>query len=161
MLICAIPGSAVVRGGLGDVSGSSLPFARSKLSRRKTFARDLGVATTSSKTESCRMAMGGFSVTMQRTTVNVQRAIQFMPKTRSSSIAAEVIDLVDDDDGAGPGRRYHDFLHIFFVFNFLFSARLVLFLLLPPLLLLSAIRDPLQWNLLRSSHWMGFSPMTL
>ena len=161
MLICAIPGSAVVRGGLGGVSGSSLPSARSKLSRRKTFARDLGVATTSSKTESLSGSMGGFSFSMQRTTVNVQRAIQFMPKTRSSSIAAEVIDLVDDDDGAGPGRRYHDFPCIFFVFNFLFSARLVLFLLLPPLLLLSAIRDSLQWNLLRSPHWMGFSLMTL
>ena len=118
-----IPGSAVVRGGLGGVSGASLPFARSnnKLTRRKTFARDLGVATTSSKTESCRMAMGGFSVTMQRTTVNVKRAIQFMPKTRSSSIAAEVIDLVDDDDGAGPGRRYHDFPCIFFVLTSCFQ----------------------------------------
>ena len=124
MLICAIPGSAVVRGGLGDVSGSSLPFARSKLSRRKTFARDLGVATTSSKTESCRMAMGGFSVTMQRTTVNVKRAIQFMPKTRSSSVAGggmpEVIDLVDDD-GAGPGRRYDGFPCIFFALTFCFQ----------------------------------------
>ena len=121
MLICAIPGSAVVRGGLGGVSGSSLPSARSKLSRRKTFARDLGVATTSSKTESCRMAMGGFSFSMQRTTVNVQRAIQFMPKTRSSSIAAEVIDLVDDDDGAGPGRRYDGFPCIFFALTSCFQ----------------------------------------
>ena len=121
MLICAIPGSAVVRGGLGGVSGSSLPSARSKLSRRKTFARDLGVATTSSKTESLSGSVGGFSFSMQRTTVNVQRAIQFMPKTRSSSIAAEVIDLVDDDDGAGPGRRYHDFPCIFFALTSCFQ----------------------------------------
>ena len=146
---------------MGGVSGSSLPSARSRLSRKKIFARDLGVATTSSKTERLSGSMGGFSFSMQRTTVNVQRALQYMPKTRSGSRAAEVIDLVDDDDGAGPSRRYHDFLHIFFVFNFLFSARLVLFLLLPPLLLLSAIRDSLQWNLLRSNHWMGLSPMTL
>lgn len=56
------------------------------------------------------MAMGSFSVTMQRTTVNVKRAIKFMPKTRSGSVAGggmqEVIDLVDDDDGVGPGRRF-------------------------------------------------------
>ena len=118
MLIGATPGSGVVRGGLGGVSGASLPFARSnnKLTRRKTFARDLGIATTSSKTESCRMAMGGFSVTMQRTTVNVKRAIEFMPKTRSSSVAGggmpEVIDLCGGDDGVGPGRRYDGFLVI-------------------------------------------------
>ena len=60
------------------------------------------------------MAMGSFSVTMQRTTVNVKRAIKFMPKTRSGSVAGggmqEVIDLVDDDDGVGPGRRYDGIL---------------------------------------------------
>jgi hypothetical protein len=145
---------------VGGVSGSSLPSARSRLSRKKVFARDL-VATTSSKTEKLSGSVGGFSFHMQRTTVNVQRALKYMPETRSSSRDAEIIDLVDDDDGAGPSRRYHDFLHLLFVFNFLFSARLVLFLLLPPLLLLSAIRDSLQWNLLRSHHWMGFSPMTL
>ena len=122
-----IPGSGVVRRGPGGVSGASLPFARSnnKLTRRKTFARDLGIATTSSKTESCRMAMGGFSVTMQRTTVNVKRAIQFMPKTRSSSVAGggmpEVIDLCGGDDGAGPGRRYDGFPCIFFALTFCFQ----------------------------------------
>ena len=107
-----IPGSGVGRGVLGGVSGASLPFARSnnKLTRRKTFTRDLGTATVTKKTESCHMAMGSFSASMQRTTVSVKRAIKFMPKTRSGSVAGgrlqEVIDLVDDDDGVGPGRRY-------------------------------------------------------
>ena len=107
-----IPGRGVVRRGPGGVSGASLPFPRSnnKLTRRKTFARDLGVATTSSRTVSCRMAMGGVSVTMQRTTVNVKRAIEFMPMTRSGSVAdgevPEIIDLCGGDDGAGPRRRY-------------------------------------------------------
>ena len=114
LLICAIPGSAIIRGGVGGVSGSSLPSARSRLSRKKVFARDL-VATTSSKTEKLSGSVGGFSFHVQRTTVNVQRALKYMPETRSSSKDAEIIDLVDDDDGAGPSRRYCDFLHPLFV----------------------------------------------
>ena len=108
LLICAILGSAIVRGGVGGVSGSSLPSARSRLSRKKVFARDL-VATTSSKTEKLSGSVGGFSFHVQRTTVNVQRALKYMPETRSSSKDAEIIDLVDDDDGAGPSRRYRGF----------------------------------------------------
>ena len=46
-------------------------------------------------------------------------------------------------------------------FNFLFSARLVLFLLLPALLLHSVMRDSLPLTLLKSPHWMGPSLMTL
>ena len=82
------------------------------MTRRKNFARDRGVgnvATTStSRTVSCRMAMGGMSVTMESTTV--KRAIEYMPKTRSGLVddgeVPEIVDLCDDDDGLGPGRRY-------------------------------------------------------
>ena len=79
------------------------------MTRRKNFARDRGVATTStSRTVSCRMAMGGVSVTMQSTTV--KRAIEFMPKTRSGLVGdgevPEIIDLCGGDDGLGPWRRY-------------------------------------------------------
>ena len=111
-----IPGSRILRRGPGGVSGAFLPFSRgnNKLTRRKTFARDRGVATTSSRTVSCRMAMGGVSVTMQSTTVNVKRAIEFMPKTRAGLVddgeVPEIIDLCGGDDGAGPGRRYGGFL---------------------------------------------------
>ena len=82
------------------------------MTRRKNFARDRGVgnvATTStSRTVSCRMAMGGVSVTMESTTV--KRAVQYMAKTRSGLVddgeVPEIVDLCGDDDGLGPGRRY-------------------------------------------------------
>ena len=99
---------------MSGVSGSSLPSTRGRLSRKKVFARDL-VATTSSKTEKLSGSVGGLSFHVQRTTVNVQRSLKYMPETRSSSKAAEIIDLVDDDDGAGPSRRYCDSLHLLFV----------------------------------------------
>ncbi len=77
------------------------------MSRKKTFARDLGMATTSSKTESLSGSVGGVNFSVKRTTINMQRAIKFMPEP------AQFIDLVDDDDGAGPSRRYDGFLCIF------------------------------------------------
>ena len=83
------------------------------MTRRKNFARDRGVGnvvtTSTSRTVSCRMAVGGMSVTMESTTV--KRAIEYMPKTRSGLVGdgevPEIVDLcADDDDGPGPGRRY-------------------------------------------------------
>ena len=146
---------------MSGVSGSSLPSTRGRLSRKKVFARDL-VSTISSKTEKLSGSVGGMGFHVQRTTVNVQRALKYMPETRSRSKNAEIIDLVDDEDGAGPSRRYRCFLHLLYVIlNFLFSARLVLFLLLPALLLLSVMRDFLPLTLLKSLHWMGSSLMTL
>ena len=69
----------------------------------------MGNVATTSRTVSCKVTLGNVSLAMESTTVR-QRAIEYMPRTRSGlgcdGEVPEIVDLCADDDGPEPGRRY-------------------------------------------------------